>query len=180
MEEERNMDTLEAITTRQSIRAFTDQDVSNDLVLTLLEVMIASPSAGNKQPWRIYVVRDEKVKRKLAIGAGDQDFIMEVPVVFVICRVPEESAARYRDRGRTFYSIQDTAAMTQNLLIAANALGLGTCWIGAFNDSAIAAALECPSGVLPVAIVPVGYPDESPPRRSRRPIDSVVLFVPPI
>jgi nitroreductase len=173
------MDVLEAITTRRSIRAFTEKDVSSDQVKVLLEAMIASPSAGNRQPWRIYVVRDEKVKQKLAIGAGDQDFIMEAPVVFVICRVPDESGTRYRNRGRTFYSIQDTAAMTQNLLLAAHALGLGACWVGAFNDSAIIAALECASGVLPVAIVPVGFPAESPKRRARRSIDSVVLFIPP-
>ncbi len=173
------MDVLEAIATRRSIREFTNQELPTDQVFQLLDAMIASPSAGNKQPWRIYVIRDERVKRKLAIGAHDQDFVMEAPVVFVICRVPEESGAKYRNRGRTFYSIQDTAAMTQNLLLAAHALGLGACWVGAFNDSAIAGALECPPGVLPVAIVPVGYPAESPPRRQRRSIDSIVYFVPP-
>lgn len=141
--------------------------------------MIASPSAGNRQPWRIYVVRDETVKRNLAIGAHNQNFIKEAPVVFVICRVPEESGARYRSRGRDFYSIQDTAAMTQNLLLAAYALELGSCWVGAFNDSAIATAINCGQGELPVAIVPVGYPDESPPRRQRRSLDSVVHFIPP-
>lgn len=173
------MDTLEAITTRRSIRTFTGNEVSSDQVSLLLEAMIASPSAGNQQPWRIYVIRDEKIKRKLAIGAHDQGFIEEAPVVFVICRVPEESGARYSNRGRSFYSIQDTAAMTQNLLLAAHSLGLGSCWVGAFNDGAIAAALECPQGVLPVAIVPVGYPTESPPRRARRSVDSVVIFIPP-
>jgi len=90
-----------------------------------------------------------------------------------------ESGARYGNRGRGFYSIQDTAAMTQNLLLAAHSLGLGSCWVGAFNDGAIAAALECPQGVLPAAIVPVGYPAESPPRRARRSVDSLVIFIPP-
>jgi len=69
------MDTLEAITTRRSIRTFTGNEVSSDQVSLLLEAMIASPSAGNQQPWRIYVIRDEKIKRKLAIGAHDQGFI---------------------------------------------------------------------------------------------------------
>jgi nitroreductase len=141
--------------------------------------MIASPSAGNRQPWRIYVVRDKKVKMNLAIGAYDQTFLAKAPVVFVVCRVPEESGARYKNRGRLFYSIQDTAAMTQTLLLTAHALGLGACWVGAFNDSAIASAINCPPGVLPVSIVPVGYPAEVPGPRSRRSIDSVVHLIPP-
>lgn len=174
------LDILEAISNRRSIRAFTDQEVSNDQVMYLLKAMIMSPSAGNQQPWRIYVIRDAKVKEKLALGAYGQAFIKKAPVVFVICRVPEESGARYKDRGRNLYSIQDTAAMTQTLLLATHALQLGACWVGAFNDSAIATALDCAPGVFPVAIVPVGYPAESPPSGSRRAIDSIVHFIPPI
>jgi nitroreductase len=173
------MDTIEALMTRCSIRKFTDLELTDDQIQDLLKVMVAAPSAGNRQPWRIYVVRDEKTKRKLTIGAGDQKFIEEAPVVFVICRVPEESGARYRNRGRDFYSIQDTAAMTQNLLIAAHAMGLGACWVGAFNDSAIVAAIDCPQGVLPVAIVPVGYPGVAPKLRGRRPLESMVSYIPP-
>ncbi len=173
------MDTLEAIQTRKSIRAFTNQDLTDDQITTLLKAMIAAPSAGNKQPWRIYVVRDEIIKRKLAIGANEQHFIKEAPVIFVVCRVPEESGVRYRNRGRNFYSIQDTAAMTQNLLIAATAMGLGTCWVGAFNESAIMTALECPQGILPVSIVPVGFPAQSKPPSSRRSLQSIVQFIPP-
>ena len=172
------MDALEALKTRCSIRRFTDLELTDEQIQELLKVMVAAPSAGNKQPWRIYVVRDEKIKRKLTIGAGDQGFIDEAPVVFVICRVPEESAARYRQQGRDFYSIQDTAAMTQNLLIAAHAMGLAACWVGAFNDSAIVAAIDCPQGVLPVAIVPVGYPAVAGIIRGRRPLDTVVTYLP--
>ena len=172
------MDVLETINTRQSIRAFTNKDVANEDVTTLLEAMIRSPSAGNRQPWRIYVIRNEQVKRNLTKSAHDQEFIMEAPVVFVVCRVPEESGARYRNRGRNFYSIQDTAAMTQNLLLAVHSMGLGACWVGAFNDSAVAAALDCPSSVLPVSIIPVGYPAETPNLRGRRSIDSIVHFIP--
>ncbi|MFX0168742.1 MAG: nitroreductase family protein [Candidatus Hodarchaeota archaeon] len=172
------MEAIEAISTRRSIRNFTDLELTDEQIHDLLKIMVAAPSAGNKQPWRIYVVRDTKVKRKLAIGAGDQEFINEAPVVFVVCRVPEESGIRYGNRGRNFYSIQDTAAMTQNLLIAAHAMGLGACWVGAFNDSAVVAAIECPQGILPVAIIPVGYPKVLGSLRGRRPLDSVVTFIP--
>lgn len=173
------MDAIEAITSRRSIRSFSDQPLTDEQITALLKVMISAPSAGNKQPWRIYVVSDAKTKRQLAIGAHDQDFIAEAPVAFVVCRVPEESGTRYRNRGRNFYSIQDTAAMTQNLLIAAHAMELGACWIGAFNDSAIAAALNCPQGVLPVAIIPIGFPSNPGRIRGRRSLNSVVRFIPP-
>ncbi len=69
--------------------------------------------------------------------------------------------------------------MTQNLLLVVNALGLRACWVGAFNDQAIAAAIDCPEGVQPAAIIPVGYPDEFPPYRPRRSIESIVHFIPP-
>ncbi len=69
--------------------------------------------------------------------------------------------------------------MTQNLLIAATAMGLGTCWVGAFNESAIMTALECPQGILPVSIVPVGFPAQSKPPSSRRSLQSIVQFIPP-
>lgn len=172
------MEALEALNTRRSIRAFAADALSDQQIETLLNAMIRAPSAGNMQPWRIYVIQDEPIKRKLAVGALNQNFLTKAPVVFVVCRVPEESAARYGDRGRNFYSIQDTAAMTENLLIAAHAMGLGGCWVGAFNDSAIAAALECPPGVLPVAIVPIGYPSSSGQVRSRRPLESITYYVP--
>lgn len=172
------MDAIEALLTRRSVRDYTEQPLTEDQIEILLKVMIAAPSAGNRQPWRIYVVREQALKSQLARGALDQDFIASAPVVFVVCRVPEESAARYRDRGRHLYSIQDTAAMTENLLVAAHAMGLGGCWVGAFDDRAIAQALACPKGVLPVAIIPIGYPLEPGQIRSRRSIDKVVLFLP--
>ena len=145
------MDTFEALLNRRSIRDFTNQPVTDDQIQSLLKVMVAAPSAGNMQPWRIVVVKDEKVKKELSSAALDQQFISEAPVVFVVCRVPEESAARYRNRGRNLYSLQDTAAMTENLLIAAHAMGLGGCWVGAVRDEAVAEAIKCPQGVFPVA-----------------------------
>lgn len=172
------MDAIEAILTRRSIRSFTTHALSDDQIDTLLKVMIAAPSAGNQQPWRIVVVQDPEVKRKLVRGALDQDFIAQAPVVFVICRVPDESSGRYGDRGRNLYSIQDTAAMVENLLIAANAMGLGGCWIGAFRDAEVARAIDCPDGVYPAAIIPIGHTKESPRMPSRRSMKDVVRFLP--
>ena len=163
---------------RKSIRKFSDQPVTDEQIDTLLRAMIAAPSAGNMQPWRIFVVRDPEIKRHLAFGARNQHFIARAPVVFVICRVPAESGAGYGSRGQNLYSIQDTAAMTQNLLVGAHALGLGGCWVGAFYEDRIAKAVNCQKGVIPVAVVPIGYPRETRRKSGRRSMREVVTFLP--
>ncbi len=171
------MDALEAIITRTSIRNFTSDPVSDEQIETLLKAMIAAPSGGNKQPWRIFVIRNTTIKHQLAKGAGNQDFVAKAPVVFVVCRVPDESGERYGNRGRNLYSIQDTAAMTQNLLLAAHAIGLGGCWVGAFKEAAIAMAINTPISVIPVAIIPIGKPAIPRTPRGRRPLDQIVQFL---
>lgn len=173
------MDAIEALLTRKMVRSFTKQPLMDDQIETLLRVMVAAPSAGNRQPWRIVVVQDQKVKEALAVAARGQEFVAEAPVVFVISRVPSDSEGRYGARGRDLYTIQDTAAMVENLLVAAHAMGLAACWVGAFYDETVAKTISCPEGVLPVAIVPVGYASKTGSKRGRRPMDEVVQFIPP-
>ena len=171
------MDAIEALLTRVSVRAFTDKPLTKEQIDQLLEVMVAAPSGGNRQPWRIIVVQNQQMKEELAIAALKQNFIATAPVVFAVCRAPEESAARYRERGRNLYSFQDTAAMTENLLVAAHATGLGGCWIGAFKDEEVARILECPDDVYPVALIPIGYPARTKGKPQRRPMQEIVRFI---
>ncbi len=158
---------------RKSIRAFTAQEISDAEAETLVESACLAPSAGNLQPWEFVVVREPGVKRRLVSAAHGQSFISKAPVVFVVCAVPGRSASGYGSRGRGLYCLQDTAAAIQNLLLTAIANGLGSCWIGAFDEGRTAEALGLPEGVRPVAIVPVGYPAESPRHRPRRPVKQV-------
>ncbi len=173
------MDAIEALLTRKMVRGFTQQPLTDDQIEKLLKVMVAAPSGGNRQPWRIVVVQDQKLKEALATAAQGQRFAAQAPVVFVVSRVPSESEARYGARGRDLYSFQDTAAMVENLLVAAHAMGLAACWIGAFKDEAVAKAINCPSGVLPVAVIPVGYAGKTSTKPNRRPLSEVVQFIPP-
>jgi nitroreductase len=153
------MDFWEVLEARHSVRAFDkERDVPSEAVTTLIRAAVRAPSAGNCQPWHFYVVRDEATKRALAQAALNQWFLSEAPVVIVVCADPERSAARYGDRGRYLYSLQDTAAATQSLLLAAVASGLGACWVGAFDEEAASRALDLPPHLRPVAIVPIGYP----------------------
>jgi len=171
------MDAVEALTTRRSVRAFTQEQVSDEQIETLLRVAVAAPSAGNCQPWRIVVVQDPRTRVGLARAALNQMFVAEASVVFVVCTVPEESSWRYGRRGESLYCLQDTAALTENLLVAAHAMGLGGGWIGAFDEAAAADVLKLPQGVRPVALVPMGYADELERKPSRRPISHVVRWI---
>ena len=170
------MDVLEAIKGRRSIRAFKRQNVSQELVEKMIDAAIWAPSAGNIQPWEFIIVRRLEIKRELAEAALQQKFVEEAPVVIVVCADENRSSQRYGVRGKSLYCIQDTAAAVQNINLAACSLGLGTCWIGAFREKEARKILRVPRGVRPVAIIPVGYPAETPPPRSRRPSNNVIHY----
>ena len=137
---------------------------------------IRAPSAGNCQPWHFVVVRSERTKGQLAEAAYSQWFVAEAPVVIVVCADPDRSARRYGSRGAQLYCLQDTAAATENILLAVTALDLGACWVGAFDERAASKALGLPTNLRPVAIVPIGYPAAHPYRTSRRSLREVVTF----
>jgi nitroreductase len=170
------MELLEAIKGRRSIRAFKNQAIPEETVEKLIDSARWAPSAGNIQPWVFVIVRKPDVKRKLSEAALNQEYIKEAPVVIVVCADENRSSMGYGMRGKTLYCLQDTAAAIQNILLTAYSLSLGTCWIGAFNETLAKTALNVPEGVKPVAIVPVGYPDEFPRQRSRRSFNEVVRF----
>lgn len=168
------MEVFEAIKTRRSIRAFTNEEVSKEEVRRLIDAARHAPSAGNIQPWEFVIVRDPQRKRRLAVAALDELFIEEAPVVIVVCANEAQSGMGYGARGVSLYCLQDTAAATQNMLLAACALGLGTCWVGAFREEDVRKVLKVPRGVRPVAVVPVGHPAEKPSPRMKRSIPEII------
>lgn len=170
------MDFWQVIRSRHSVREFAPgREVAPELVNTLLEAAIEAPSAGNRQSWHFVVVREAARRAALARAAGGQMFLATAPVVIVVCADPDRSAARYGQRGRSLYTYQDTAAAAQNLLLAATALGLGSCWVGAFDDGAVSQALSLGRGLIPVAMIPVGYGAGPTGRETtRRPVSEVV------
>jgi nitroreductase len=168
------MELSEAIKGRRSIRAFKPQDVPEGAVEKLIDAARHAPSAGNIQPWEFVIVRSLEVKRNLARAALNQAFVKEAPVVIVVCANEMRSSMGYGYRGKTLYCIQDTAAATQNILLTAYSMGLGTCWIGAFNENEAKRALNTPEGIRPVAIIPTGYPDEAPSHRDTRPRSQII------
>ncbi|MEM1559064.1 MAG: nitroreductase family protein [Candidatus Bathyarchaeia archaeon] len=168
-----SMDIFQAITGRRSIRTFKTDPVSRETLIRILEAAQWAPSAGNMQARDFIVVEDQDVKVKLAEASWGQYFIAEAPVVVVVCANLERSAQRYGERGRTLYAILDAAAAVENMLLAAYALGLGTCWIGAFDDDRVKRILSLPDHVKPIAIIPIGYPGRQPRPTPRIPISRI-------
>jgi nitroreductase len=162
------MDLLETVKTRRSVRAFLDEPLPPGSLDRLLEAVNLAPSAGDLQSYEIYLVQDSVVKEALVHAAYDQTFIEQAPAVLVFCANPLR-AKRYGERGASLYAVQDATIAAAYAQLAATALGLGTVWVGAFEEERVAQALRLPAGQRPLAIVPVGKPAESPvaaPRRS--------------
>jgi nitroreductase len=168
------MDILEAIKGRRSIRAFMARDVSEEDVWRLVDAARWAPSAGNVQPWEFIIVRNPETKKALAEAALGQFFIEEAPVVIVVCANENSSSRRYGVRGKALYCIQDTSAAAQNIHLAALSFGLGTCWVGAFDEDKARRVLRIPAGLRPVALIPVGYAAEEPAARVRKPLSEIV------
>ncbi|MDI6856637.1 MAG: nitroreductase family protein, partial [Candidatus Thermoplasmatota archaeon] len=131
------MELKEAIRKRRSIRAFKAGKIEDKEILEILENAVLAPSAGNLQSWEFVVVKSDEQKEKLARAALGQYFIAEAPFVLVVCANQARSGAHYGRRGYELYSIQDTAACIQNILLLATDKGLGTCWVGAFDENEV-------------------------------------------
>ncbi|MEM2904700.1 MAG: nitroreductase family protein [Candidatus Bathyarchaeia archaeon] len=158
------MDVFEAVKARRSIRRFKNQPVPEEKLLKVLEAARLAPSAGNRQPWQFVVVRNPSRKRMIAQAADGQDFIAEAGAVIVALGDPAISKRWY---------LRDPMIAVEHMVLEAVELGLGTCWIGAFDEAEVKNILKIPESLSVVCILPVGLPDEAPAARSRRPFAQV-------
>jgi nitroreductase len=167
------MECLEAIEGRRSIRKFKDSDIGKEILKELLWAAQMAPSAGNLQARDFIVVSQKRIKEQLTKAAFDQSFVGQPPIVIVAVANIERSSLRYGSRGE-LYAIQDAAASVMNLLLAAYSRGLATCWVGAFDEIAVRILLGLPDRTKPIAIIPIGYPDEKSIAPARMGPDKVV------
>lgn len=156
------------------MREFESTPIKEADLQKILDAARLAPSAGNCQPLELVVVKAQTQRERLARAALDQTFIAEAPVAIVVCANVPRTSRRYGRRGEELYCIQDTAAAVQNILLAAYALGYATCWVGAFDDDAVAEVIKAPAGVRPVAIIPLGRPAEEPSPPQRIPLSKIV------
>ncbi len=168
------MEVLQAIRTRRSIRKFKSKKIPDAVLYTILESARWAPSAGNLQPWRIIVVEDRE-KKELLASESDQDFVAKAPVVFVVCSDPSVCETEYDELGGKF-CVQGVAAAIQNILITAHSFGLGAVWVGTFVEPKIRKALQIPDGTNIDAVIPIGFPDETPKRKATLEMSDYVNF----
>lgn len=168
------MDIETCIEGRTSTREFSPEPVADELINEALRMANLAPSAGNLQSRDFVVVRNHQTKRLLAEAALNQEFIADAPVVIVSC-ANLERVRHYGERGRSLYCLQDVAAAVENMMLFLHSKGLGSVWVGAFDEKRVSAALSLPPYARPVAIIPVGFPAAGKrPHRTRLPLDQLV------
>ena len=159
------MDVFEAIKRRRSIRAYLDRPIEKEKITKLLQAAQLAPSAKNRQEWKFIVVTDEKIRKELVPACRGQKFIAEAPVVI----------AGIADPTFRWYKI-DMGIALEHVALEAVELGLGTCWIGAFDEKAVSRLLDVPPNLETVALLTVGYPREEGFKTSRKPLDEIVYY----
>lgn len=167
------MEFFDAVNNRHSVRAYKNKGIEEEKLNKILEATIRAPSAGNRQAYRIVIIKDEYRKKRLAEIAADQQFIAEASVCLIFFADPQHSSRKYGKRGAELYCIQDATIAAAYAQLAASAKGLGSAWIGSFDAEALK-KLTNAEGLMPVAIIPVGYPDEQPDITPRRKIYETV------
>ena len=166
------MDVLTAIKERRSIRKYADKPVEEEKLQKVLEAARLSPSARNQQEWKFIVVKDPETRKKLTEEAIGQPFVGEAPIILVCCGTEPESIMRC---GQPRYTV-DLSIATAYMILAAYEQGLGTCWLGSFDENKVKDILDIPEGVRVVSITPLGYPDESPAPRPRKELDEIISY----
>ncbi len=181
------MDTLEAIRTRRSVRKFSDRPVEPEKLQSVLEAVQQAPSWANMQCWRFVVVQDPAVKAKISELSYVEAFfapkgyksnpaqqsLSDAPVVIVACAEPLDSG----DLHGQHYYMTDVGIATENLMLAAHALGLGSVFVGVFDEDQLGDLLGIPPGIRIVGLFPLGYPQDGPKSGPpRKPLDELVYY----
>jgi nitroreductase len=159
----------EVLDARASCRYFSSEPVRDDEITEILRAAKCAPSAGNLQAWRVFVLEGKDLLSKVGSAAYNQDWIRTAAAVLVFCADWELSEQKYGKRGKRLFSIQDATIACSYGQLACEALGLGACWVGSFNEVAVASILEAPNRKFrPVSLLVVGRPPVNKIRRSRR------------
>jgi nitroreductase len=168
------MSVLDVIRQRRSVRIFRKDPVPEESLLRVLEAARLSPSGKNLQPWKFVVVQDSDLKKKLAKASNAQDFIADAPIIIVACGFPDEC---YRSLGRYMKSWPvDVTIALEHLILQAQEEGLGTCWIGSFEEEEVKSLLAVPENVKVLALTPLGYPGEMPNFRGRKSLEEIISY----
>jgi nitroreductase len=167
------VDVLDVIAQRYSVRGYRSDPVDDETLATVLEAARLAPTAANRQPFRVLVIRTRGREEELARLYGKAWFV-QAPLVLAVVAVPGEAWRRMDNKP---YDEVDAAIAMDHLILAAASLGLGTCWVAAFDPAVARQVLGLPGDVEPVAFTPLGYPATAPPEsKERRPLEELVKY----
>jgi nitroreductase len=165
---------MDIIEKRKSIRSYKPQEVSEEDLNYVLEAFRKAPSAKNLQPWKLIVVRDRKKIDDLAVACNNQTFLKQAPLLIVACALENKAYGKLGGYMNSFPV--DIGIAMEHLILAATEKGLGTCWIGAFNEKLVKDVLDIPDNVRVVALTPLGYPAEEGRLRGRKSLSEIVCY----
>lgn len=165
------MDIYELIKKRCSVRSYKKDRVPDEVLKKIFDAVRLAPSANNEQPWKFVIVKDENLLKQLSVACHHQGFIAEAPVAIAACGLPNRSSIG----GYVTSVYVDVAIAFDHLTLVSAEEGLGTCWIGAFDEKAVKKLLDVPENVRVVAVTPLGYPSSPMGRsKSRKDLDEIV------
>jgi nitroreductase len=166
------MNFYELIKKRYSVRAYKTDPVEDEKLLQVLDAARLAPTAANRQPLQFIVIHTAGREAELKRIYG-KDWLSQAPVVVCVCSLPSQAWSRMDKKN---YNQVDAAIAMDHLILAAADLGLGTCWIAAFDPAAAREILQLPEGVEPIAFTPLGYPADQPKERIRKTLSELVRY----
>jgi nitroreductase len=167
------MEFQELIAQRYSVRAYKPDDVPSNMIDKILEAARLAPTAANRQSFKLFVIKTAGFKDELK-NIYHQEWFTQAPYVIGICGIPEGSWIRKDGKN---YADVDSAIVMDHVILAATNMGLGTCWIGAFDPNAARKFLDLSQGMEPIAFTPIGYPADHVRIKKRKPIDKLVRYI---
>ena len=170
------MEVMEAIRNLYSCRKYLDVPVELDKLGQVLEAGRLSQSAGNIQNWRFVLVRDPAQRKVLADASLDQRWMEEAPVHIVVCSEMKRITDFYGVRGERLYAVQNCAIALSNMMLVAHSIGLGCCWVGAFDEDAIGRSISIPPNARPQAILTLGYSADTPKDHPKYRIENITYL----
>lgn len=166
------MEVFEAISGRRSIRSYKSKEIEEEKLRRVLKAARLSPSASNRQEWRFVVVRDPEKRAGLTGLTYGQHWVGEAPAIIVACATEGTSVMTC---GQPTHTVDLSIACTM-IMLEAYEQGLGTCWLGTFNEDGVKKLLGIPSHMRVAVVMPIGYQNEAPGPRPRKPFDEIVCF----
>lgn len=175
---------IKEIEIRRSIRNYIDKPVENEKITELLESGRLAPSGSNTQPWRYIVVKSEEMRQKVMKACHNQKWMLTAPVFIVAVadvrsRIKENIDIYLDDNSpqdEVKRIIRDTSISAGYMLLQANNLGLGSCWVAEFTQEDIRPVLNIPSDKYVIGVITIGYPNETPKARTRKKLEDIVHF----